>query len=136
MVSPVHGEYRRCQAEIPLIVLCRFPGPALASLNFQQACILQLFCLGGYCRVRAVLNRLCPTRIVRRSQIHESGRQVLSRHLVVVAGRAGPFERIAEADGIDVGYIAQPELPEHEEVCPTRHGGAKLFLIASAAFFP
>jgi hypothetical protein len=29
MVSPVHGDYRRCQAEIPLIVLCRFPGPAL-----------------------------------------------------------------------------------------------------------
>jgi hypothetical protein len=31
MVSPVHGDYRRCQAEIPLIVLCRFPGPALSS---------------------------------------------------------------------------------------------------------
>jgi hypothetical protein len=29
MVSPVHGDYRRCQAEIPLIVLCRFPEPAL-----------------------------------------------------------------------------------------------------------
>jgi hypothetical protein len=35
MVSPVHGDYRRCQAEIPLIVLCRFPEPALAS--FVQA---------------------------------------------------------------------------------------------------
>src|SRR5580692_5474250 len=29
MVSPVHGDYRRCQAEIPLIILCRFPRPAL-----------------------------------------------------------------------------------------------------------
>jgi hypothetical protein len=29
MVSPVHGDYRRCQAEIPLIVLFRFPEPAL-----------------------------------------------------------------------------------------------------------
>jgi hypothetical protein len=29
MVSPVRGDYRRRQAEIPLIVLCRFPGPAL-----------------------------------------------------------------------------------------------------------
>src|SRR5712664_902565 len=29
MVSPVHGDYRRYQAEIPLIVLSRFPGPAL-----------------------------------------------------------------------------------------------------------
>jgi hypothetical protein len=29
IVSPVHGDYRRCQAEIPLIALCRFPGPAL-----------------------------------------------------------------------------------------------------------
>jgi hypothetical protein len=25
MVSPVHGDYRRCQAEIPLIVLSKFP---------------------------------------------------------------------------------------------------------------
>src|SRR5882724_6369099 len=31
MVSPVHGDYRRYQAEIPLIVLSRFPGPALLS---------------------------------------------------------------------------------------------------------
>jgi hypothetical protein len=31
MVSPVHGDYRRCQAEIPLIVLFRFPGPALIA---------------------------------------------------------------------------------------------------------
>jgi hypothetical protein len=29
MASPVHSDYRRCQAEIPLIVLCRFPEPAL-----------------------------------------------------------------------------------------------------------
>jgi hypothetical protein len=34
MVSPVHGDYRRCQAEIPLIVLCRFPGPALQPFPF------------------------------------------------------------------------------------------------------
>jgi hypothetical protein len=30
MVSPVHGNYRRCQAEIPLIFLSRFPRPALS----------------------------------------------------------------------------------------------------------
>jgi hypothetical protein len=29
IISPVRGDYRRCQAEIPLIVLCSFPGPAL-----------------------------------------------------------------------------------------------------------
>jgi hypothetical protein len=29
MVSPFHGDHRRCQAEIPLIVLFRFPEPAL-----------------------------------------------------------------------------------------------------------
>jgi hypothetical protein len=29
MVSPVHGDYRRCQAEIPLIALSKFPRPAL-----------------------------------------------------------------------------------------------------------
>jgi hypothetical protein len=32
MVSPVRGNYRRCQAETPLIVLCRFPGPALSPV--------------------------------------------------------------------------------------------------------
>src|SRR5271169_4344523 len=36
MVSPVHGDYRRCQAEIPLIVLFRFLGPALGNaLRFK-----------------------------------------------------------------------------------------------------
>jgi hypothetical protein len=33
MVSPVHGDYRRCQAEIPLIVLFGFPGPALCGAD-------------------------------------------------------------------------------------------------------
>jgi hypothetical protein len=37
MVSPVHGDYRRCQAEIPLIILCRFPGPALSDLGLIAA---------------------------------------------------------------------------------------------------
>jgi hypothetical protein len=32
MVSPVRGDYRRLQVEIPLIVLFRFPGPALNDL--------------------------------------------------------------------------------------------------------
>jgi hypothetical protein len=31
MVSPVHGDHRRCQADIPLIVLCRFPEPVLRT---------------------------------------------------------------------------------------------------------
>jgi hypothetical protein len=31
MVSPVRGDYRRLQAEIPLIVLSKFPRPALTS---------------------------------------------------------------------------------------------------------
>jgi len=35
MVSPVHGDYRRCQAEIPLIVLFRFPGPALTEVKVE-----------------------------------------------------------------------------------------------------
>jgi len=34
MVSPVRGDHRRFQAEIPLIVLCRFPGPALFRYPF------------------------------------------------------------------------------------------------------
>jgi hypothetical protein len=41
MVSPVHGDYRRCQAEIPLIVLFRFPGPALFLRGALLAAILQ-----------------------------------------------------------------------------------------------
>jgi hypothetical protein len=32
MVSPVHGDYRRYQAEIPLIALSKFPRPALINL--------------------------------------------------------------------------------------------------------
>jgi hypothetical protein len=32
MVSPVHGDYRRYQAEIPLIALSKFPGPALTQV--------------------------------------------------------------------------------------------------------
>jgi len=33
MVSPVHGDYRRLQAETPLIVLSKFPEPALEALK-------------------------------------------------------------------------------------------------------
>src|SRR5450432_933109 len=39
MVSPVHGDYRRCQAEIPLIILFRFPEPALISRSCAPAAI-------------------------------------------------------------------------------------------------
>ena len=84
----------------------------------------------------AVQRWLRPSRIVRGSQIHEARGQVLSCHLVVVAGCARPFQRIPESDGIDMSHVAQPELPEHEDVCPTRHRGTKLFLGAVACFFP
>jgi hypothetical protein len=33
MVSPVYGDYRRCQAEIPLSDLFKFAEPALASIK-------------------------------------------------------------------------------------------------------
>jgi hypothetical protein len=36
MVSPGHGDYRRCQAEIPLIVLFKFAEPALISLDVRN----------------------------------------------------------------------------------------------------
>src|ERR1700686_3444734 len=42
MVSPVHGDYRRCQAEIPLIVLSKFPRPALSSRSATRQLIAQL----------------------------------------------------------------------------------------------
>jgi hypothetical protein len=44
MVSPVRGNYRRCQAETPLIVLCRFPGPALFTLVLLANLYLLSFC--------------------------------------------------------------------------------------------
>jgi hypothetical protein len=45
MVSPVHGDYRRCQAEIPPIVLFRFPEPALNAQSLtgsQQPLVREL----------------------------------------------------------------------------------------------
>ena len=36
MVSPVHGDCRPCQAEIPLIVLFIFPGPALKPVWIRE----------------------------------------------------------------------------------------------------
>jgi hypothetical protein len=39
MVSPVHGDYRRCQAEIPLIVLFRFPEPALSAAASSKSAV-------------------------------------------------------------------------------------------------
>src|ERR1700756_4491063 len=38
MVSPVHGDYRRYQAEIPLIALSKFPRPALHSAINDEGC--------------------------------------------------------------------------------------------------
>jgi hypothetical protein len=35
MVSPVYGDYRRCQAEIPLSDLFEFAEPALYALGSQ-----------------------------------------------------------------------------------------------------
>src|SRR6266851_4758809 len=48
MVSPVRGDHRRFQAEIPLIVLSRFPEPALRqAFRFCDRESLALF-LKGY----------------------------------------------------------------------------------------
>src|ERR1700747_3544329 len=38
MVSPVHGDYRRHQAEIPLIALSKFPRPALMPAREWGGC--------------------------------------------------------------------------------------------------
>src|SRR4029077_10767684 len=38
IVSPVHGDYRRCQAETPLIVLSKFAEPALLTLTSRSLC--------------------------------------------------------------------------------------------------
>jgi len=39
MVSPVHGDYRRCQAETPLIALFKFAEPALMTAIMAKASI-------------------------------------------------------------------------------------------------
>jgi hypothetical protein len=49
MVSPVHGDYRRCQAEIPLIILCRFPGPALTLFHASAHCQVASCCSTDDC---------------------------------------------------------------------------------------
>jgi hypothetical protein len=36
MVSPVHGDYRRCQAETPLSDLFKFAEPALSPLSLRS----------------------------------------------------------------------------------------------------
>jgi hypothetical protein len=42
MVSPVHGDYHRCQAETPLIVLFRFPEPALTVVTVVTPITVQV----------------------------------------------------------------------------------------------
>jgi hypothetical protein len=41
MVSPVHGDYRRCQAETPLIALFKFAEPALIELSGRKKIFLR-----------------------------------------------------------------------------------------------
>ena len=80
-----------------------------------------------------VKRRLGPGGIVRGADIHPSRRKILAGHLRVMAGGASPLERISQADRVDVRGIPQPELPEHEDVVPTRNRGAKLGLCDSGA---
>src|SRR3569832_2223342 len=47
IVSPVRGDYRRCQAEIPPIVLCRFPEPAQSGRSSSRclaSALIYAFC--------------------------------------------------------------------------------------------
>src|SRR3954471_12225988 len=50
MVSPVHGDYRRCQAETPLIDLFKFAEPALLPLVSPFARIRLANCEGEMLR--------------------------------------------------------------------------------------
>jgi hypothetical protein len=43
MVSPVHGDYRRCQAKTPLIDLFKFAEPALYPPTRHLAVKVRLF---------------------------------------------------------------------------------------------
>src|SRR5450759_570358 len=47
MVSPVHGDYRRCQAETPLIDLFKFASPALMSSPASAQETVDLHVPGG-----------------------------------------------------------------------------------------
>src|SRR5512143_1747259 len=68
--------------------------------------------------------RIRPRREIRGTDIYPASRKILTGHLRVVAGGAGALQRITEADGIDVGRIAQPELAEHEDIRAARDRGA------------
>src|ERR1700758_1295225 len=53
MVSPVHGDYRRYQAEIPLIALSKFPRPALKTRSILRGARAVGYCATGIAH--------CPT---------------------------------------------------------------------------
>src|SRR5579862_5587013 len=53
-----------------------------------------------------------------------------------MAGCASSLQGIAEADGVDVRRIAQPELAEHEDIRPAGDGGPEVFLWSVAGLLP
>ena len=57
-----------------------------------------------------------PGGVVGGADVDPSGREILAGHLGVVAGGARPLQRIAQADGVNVRGIAQPELAKHKDV--------------------
>src|SRR6185295_16583697 len=57
-----------------------------------------------------------PGGVIRGADVNPSGREVLAGHLRVVASGARALQGIAQADGVDMRYVTQPKLAEHEDV--------------------
>jgi hypothetical protein len=63
MVSPVRGDYRRCQAETPLIDLFKFAGPALIlgttlAINNASPQVVQVALLGIRAQIKRTLRQI------------------------------------------------------------------------------
>src|SRR5690349_9703866 len=88
MVSPVHGDYCRIQAEIPLIALCRFPGPALLLEDADQSVEVMVLRLD-----HAVKAEVCD----RSKQVHDRVSQEILQHVSTI--QRPPSLGNSQADG-------------------------------------
>src|SRR5690606_1484769 len=61
----------------------------------------------------------------RRAEIHPAGLDIHAGEDRVVAGRAGPLDRIPETDGVEMRHVANPERANEEDVVPADHRFAK-----------
>src|SRR6201987_5293167 len=102
MVSPVHGDYRRHQAEIPLIALSKFPRPALVSLVYLRLSSVTEALARVRRRVEAGGHDIPPEVIERRFQKSADYFETIYKPIVddwhLWESREGQFIRVASSD--------------------------------------